>query len=162
MKNKFLRDFRNFAMKGNVIDMAVGVIIGGAFGKIVSSLVSDVIMPLVGILAGGVNLVDLHVVLKPEKVVDGVTHPAVVLSYGKFIQTAFDFMVIAFSIFVFLRALSYVETRRKKLLEKRKTAALAKSSSPDAAPASPSLGPAEEILSDIRDLLRKMNEKDMK
>lgn len=121
MKFRFLNDFRDFAVKGNVVDMAVGVIIGGAFGKIVSSLVSDIIMPLVGLMLGGVNLVDLEWVLKPETVADdGWVSPAIILSYGKFIQTAFDFIVIAFSIFVFLRLISYMRLKGKALMERKK------------------------------------------
>lgn len=90
-KSEFLQDFKAFAMRGNVIDMAVGVIIGGAFGKIISSVVADVIMPPLGLLVGGVNFTDLKLELKPAEMVDGVMQDAVTLNYGNFLQTAFDF-----------------------------------------------------------------------
>ena len=97
----FLADFKAFAMKGNIIDMAVGVIIGGAFGKIVSSLVNDVIMPCVGLLTGGINFTDLKATLH-EAVLDPTTQAvvkeAVELNYGMFIQNVVDFLIIAFSL----------------------------------------------------------------
>ena len=99
-KSTFLQDLKAFAMKGNVIDMAVGVIIGGAFGKIVSSVVADVIMPPLGLLVGGVNFTDLKWVMKPAEVVDGKEIAAVTLNYGNFLQATFDFLIIAFSIFL--------------------------------------------------------------
>ncbi len=86
MKSSFLADFKKFAMRGNVIDMAVGVIIGGAFGKIVSSVVADIIMPPLGLLIGGVNFTDLKWVMKGPEVVDGVEQAAVTLNYGNFLQ----------------------------------------------------------------------------
>lgn len=185
MKFRFLNDFRDFAVKGNVIDMAVGVIIGGAFGKIVSSLVSDIIMPLVGLILGGVNLVDLKWVLKPETLTDdGLVSPAIILSYGKFIQTAFDFIVIAFSIFVFLRVLSYMRLKGKALMEKKKAEkdrleSLSSTEENPSAEVHPHPvaerkqeqvvtdidngnckdGKSEEVLLEIRDLLKKMAEK---
>lgn len=137
--SSFLQDFKAFAMKGNVIDMAVGVIIGGAFGKIVSSIVADIIMPVVGLLVGGVNFSDLKLVLKPAEVVDGVEKAAVTLNYGNFLQVTFDFVVIAFSIFLFVRLISNLN-RKKKATE---------------APA-PAPAPSKEVLllSEIRDLLK--------
>ncbi|MCQ2201515.1 MAG: large-conductance mechanosensitive channel protein MscL [Bacteroidales bacterium] len=135
MASKFLQDFKNFAMKGNVVDMAVGVIIGGAFGKIVTSLVQDVIMPPIGLLVGGVNFKDLKVTLKEAS--DGVD--AVTLNYGNFLQTAFDFLIIAFSIFMMIRIIT-------KLTEKKKEEA------PAPAPAEPSN--EEKLLTEIRDLLK--------
>lgn len=117
MKTGFWRDFRDFSMKGNVMDLAVGVVIGGAFGKIVSSLVSDIIMPLVGFLAGGVNFAELQLTLKPERLVDGVVHPPVVLTYGKFLQAAFDFLVIAFSVFLFVRLMARLNRKRSSWME---------------------------------------------
>lgn len=137
--SSFLQDFKAFAMKGNVIDMAVGVIIGGAFGKIVSSIVADIIMPVVGLLVGGVNFADLKLVLKPAEVVDGVEKAAVTLNYGNFLQVTFDFVVIAFSIFLFVRLISNLN-RKKKATE---------------APA-PASAPSKEVLllSEIRDLLK--------
>ena len=105
-KNTFLQDFKAFAMKGNVIDMAVGVVIGGAFGKIVSSLVANVIMPPIGLLVGGVNFTDLKWVMKAAEIgADGKEiAPAVSLDYGQFLQATFDFLIIAFSIFLFIRS----------------------------------------------------------
>lgn len=135
MASKFLQDFKNFAMKGNVVDMAVGVIIGGAFGKIVTSLVQDVIMPPIGLLVGGVNFKDLKITLKEAS--DGVD--AVTLNYGNFLQTAFDFLIIAFSIFMMIRLIT-------KLTEKKKEEA------PAPAPAEPSN--EEKLLTEIRDLLK--------
>ena len=93
MKSSFWTDFKNFAMRGNVIDLAVGVIIGGAFGKIVSSLVADIIMPLLGVLVGGVNFTDLKWVLKAPREVNGVEQAAVTLNYGNFLQMTFDFLI---------------------------------------------------------------------
>ncbi len=144
MKSSFLSDFKKFAMRGNVIDMAVGVIIGGAFGKIVSSLVADVIMPLIGLVVGGVNFTDLKWVIKEAVVVDGVeTKAAATLNYGNFLQVTFDFLIIAFSIFLFIRLITKI-TERKKAEE------------PAPAPA-PAPEPSDEVklLGEIRDLLKK-------
>ena len=102
-KSTFLQDFKAFAMRGNVMDMAVGVIIGGAFGKIITSVVSDIIMPPIGLLVGGVNFTDLKWEMKPAQEIDGVMQEAVTLNYGNFLQTAFDFIIIAISIFIFIR-----------------------------------------------------------
>ena len=134
----FIKEFREFAMRGNVVDMAVGVIIGGAFGKIVSSLVADVFMPVLGILTGGVDFKDLKITLAQAV---GET-PAVTLNYGVFIQNVFDFIIIAFAIFMMIKALN----KLKKPVEE--------------APAEPSVeevkGPSqEELLTEIRDLLKK-------
>ena len=126
----FMKEFREFAMRGNVVDMAVGVIIGGAFGKIVSSLVADVVMPVLGIITGGVDFKDLKVVLA-EAV--GET-PAVTLNYGVFIQNIFDFIIIAFAIFMMIKGIN----KLKKPAEE--------------APAGPT---QEELLAEIRDLLKK-------
>lgn len=142
--NSFLQDFKAFAMKGNVIDMAVGVIIGGAFGKIVSSIVADVIMPPIGLLVGGVNFTDLKVELKPAELVDGVEKAAVTLNYGNFLQATFDFIIIAFSIFLFIRLIS-------KLNRKKEAA-----SAPAPAPAPDK---EEVLLTEIRDLLKQQAEK---
>ena len=125
----FLKEFREFAVRGNVVDMAVGVIIGGAFGKIVSSLVGDVVMPVLGILTGGVDFKDLKITLAQAV---GET-PAVTLNYGAFVQNVFDFVIIAFSIFMMIKGINKV----KKPVEKVK-------------------GPSqEELLTEIRDLLKK-------
>jgi len=107
-KSNLLQEFKTFAMKGNVVDMAVGVIIGGAFGKIVSSVVADIIMPPLGLLVGGVNFTDLKWVMKPAEIgVDGAEAvAAVTLNYGAFIQATFDFLIIAFSIFLFIKLIN--------------------------------------------------------
>ena len=112
-KSSFLQEFKAFAMKGNVIDMAVGVIIGGAFGKIVSSIVADVIMPPIGLLVGGVNFTDLKWVLKPAEMVDGKEIAAVPLNYGNFLQATFDFLIIAFSIFMFIKLITKLTEKKK-------------------------------------------------
>jgi large conductance mechanosensitive channel len=132
-----LQEFKEFAMKGNVVDLAVGVIIGGAFGKIVSSLVADVIMPPIGILMGGVDFTKLGVVLKDA--VDEKT-PAVMLNYGNFVQTIVDFTIVAFAIFMAI-----------KLMNKLKKAEVA---APEAPPA-----PTKEelLLTEIRDILKSKN-----
>ena len=141
-KNSFLQEFKAFAMKGNVIDMAVGVIIGGAFGKIVSSIVADVIMPPIGLLVGGVNFTDLKWVLKPAVLEDGKeVAAAVTLNYGNFLQVTFDFLIIAFSIFMFIKLLT-------KLTEKKKEEA------PATPPAPPAPSKEEVLLTEIRDLLK--------
>ena len=140
-KSEFLQDFKAFAMRGNVIDMAVGVIIGGAFGKIISSVVADVIMPPLGLLVGGVNFTDLKLELKPAEMVDGVMQDAVTLNYGNFLQTAFDFIIIALSIFLFVKLIG-------KLMRKKEE---------PAAPPAPSN--EEQLLTEIRDLLKKQSEK---
>lgn len=141
-KSEFLQDFKAFAMRGNVIDMAVGVIIGGAFGKIISSVVADVIMPPLGLLVGGVNFTDLKLELKPAEMVDGVMQDAVMLNYGNFLQTAFDFIIIALSIFLFVKLIG-------KLMRKKEEE--------PAAPPAPSK--EEQLLTEIRDLLKKQSEK---
>ncbi|MGY6274222.1 large-conductance mechanosensitive channel protein MscL [Methylomonas sp. MgM2] len=134
-----LQEFKEFVMRGNVVDMAVGVIIGGAFGKVVSSLVADVLMPPVGVLLGGVDFSDLSVTVKEaSKNAAGVDMPAVVIGYGKFIQTAIDFTIIAAAIFLMIKILN---SFKKKAEE---------------APAVPA-GPSneEKLLTEIRDLLKK-------
>lgn len=142
--SNFLKDFKEFAVKGNVIDMAVGVIIGGAFGKIVSSLVNDIIMPVVGLATGGVNFTELKATLH-EAVLDPSTQEivkeAVTLNYGMFIQNIVDFLIIAFSIFVALRVMM-------KFKKKEEEAAAAPA--PDPEPTK-----EEVLLTEIRDLLKK-------
>lgn len=142
-KSTFLQDFKTFAMKGNVVDMAVGVIIGGAFGKIVSSLVADLIMPMLGLLIGGVNFTDLKWVLKPAEMVDGKEVVAVSLNYGQFLQATFDFLIIAFSIFLFIRLITKITAK--------KTEEVSVTPPPPPAPA-----PTKEeiLLTEIRDLLK--------
>lgn len=144
-KSTFLQDFKAFAMKGNVIDMAVGVVIGGAFGKIVSSLVANVIMPPIGLLVGGVNFTDLKWVMKAaENGPDGkeIT-PAVSLDYGQFLQATFDFLIIAFSIFLFIRLINKLAAKKKE----------------EAPVAPPAPSKEEVLLAEIRDLLKEMEMK---
>lgn len=131
----FIKEFREFAMRGNVVDMAVGVIIGGAFGKIVSSLVADVFMPVLGILTGGVDFKDLKLVLQ-EAV--GET-PAVTLNYGLFVQNVFDFIIIAFAIFLMIKALNKLKKPEETVTE----------------PATVEPSNEEKLLTEIRDLLKK-------
>jgi large conductance mechanosensitive channel len=128
-----IQEFKAFASRGNVIDMAVGIIIGAAFGKIVSSFVGDVIMPPIGLILGGVDFSDLAVTLKAA---EG-DAPAVVIAYGKFIQTIIDFLIISFAIFMGLKA---INTLKKKQEEEA------------AAPAGPTKD--QELLTEIRDLLK--------
>lgn len=135
----FLSEFKTFAMRGNVVDLAVGVVIGAAFGKIVSSLVDGIVMPPIGLLIGGVNFSDLAVTLKEAQLAaDGsVAAAAVTLNYGAFLQTCFDFLIIAFAIFLVIKAMN---TLKKK--EEAKPAA----------PPEPSN--EEKLLAEIRDLLK--------
>lgn len=147
VKSKFLQDFKAFAMKGNVVDMAVGVIIGGAFGKIVTSMVNDIIMPPIGLLVGGVNFKDLKWIMKEEVLnADGVVETAAVtLNYGNFLQQTFDFLIIALSIFTMIRVIT-------KLTEKKKKEEAA-APAPAPAPA-PEPSAEEKLLTEIRDLLK--------
>ena len=135
-KGKFWSEFKEFAMKGNVIDMAVGVVIGGAFGKIVTSLVSDIIMPAVGALCGGLNFTDWKWVLK-EAVMKGeeVVKPEVAISWGNFLQVIFDFIIIALCIFFVIKGINKMKREEPKPEE-------------PAAPAGPT---QEELLAEIRD-----------
>jgi large conductance mechanosensitive channel len=129
---KLVDEFKAFVMKGNVVDMAIGIIIGAAFGKIISSAVSDIIMPPLGLLIGGVNFTDLKFIMKAATG----THPAVTWNYGNFLQVTFDFLIIAFAIFIIIKAI--VIARRKE------------------APAPPPAPTKEEaLLTEIRDLLKK-------
>ena len=135
----FVKEFKEFAMRGNVLDMAIGIVIGGAFGKIVSSFVADLMTPLLGLLVGGVNFSDLKIVLK-QAVMQGeeVISPEVVLGYGNFIQVIFDFLIIAFAIFMLLKAVNKFKRKKEEVPE---------------APAAP---PADvQLLTEIRDLLKK-------
>ena len=131
---KWLQEFKTFAVRGNVVDMAVGIVIGAAFGKIVSSFVADVIMPPIGLLIGGVDFSKLVITIKKATE----TTAAVTLNYGNFIQTVIDFVIIAFAIFMVIKAINTL---------KRKEAA--KPSEP------PLPSPEVTLLTDIRDILRK-------
>lgn len=134
---KLVDEFKAFAMKGNVTDMAVGIIIGAAFGKIVSSMVSDIIMPPLGLLIGGVNFTDLKLVMKAATD----AHPAVTWNYGNFLQVTFDFLIVAFAVFMVIKALN---AARKK-----------EEAKPAAPPAPPAPTKEESLLTEIRDLLKK-------
>lgn len=126
-------EFKEFAMRGNVVDMAVGIIIGGAFGKIVSSFVADVLMPPIGVLLGGVDFTGLSVQLVAAA---GET-PAVTLNYGNFIQTVVDFLIVAFAIFMVIKAMNSMKKKEEE------------------APAAPAAPPADiQLLTEIRDSLR--------
>ena len=136
-----LKEFKDFAMRGNVVDMAVGIVIGGAFGKIVASFVADVVMPPLGLLIGGVDFTELKITIK-DAVVDAagtVTTEAVSINYGSFIQTAVDFVIIAFAIFMVIKAMNSMKKKE------------------EAAPPPPPPGPTKEeiLLTEIRDLLKK-------
>jgi large conductance mechanosensitive channel len=109
---KLVKEFQEFAVKGNVVDMAVGVVIGAAFGKIVTSLVGDLIMPTIGVLLGGIDFTNFVIVLKPATT----TTPAVVVSYGKFLQTIFDFIIIAASMFTVINLMNKLKRRQQELL----------------------------------------------
>jgi large conductance mechanosensitive channel len=131
-----IKEFKEFAVKGNVVDMAVGIIIGAAFGKIVSSFVGDVIMPPIGVLLGGVDFSGLAITIK-EAVGES---PAVVISYGKFIQTVVDFTIIAFAVFVGVKSINSLKRKQ------------------EVAPKAPPAPSSEEILlTEIRDLLKEQN-----
>lgn len=106
-----LKEFKEFAMRGNVVDMAVGIVIGAAFGKIVSSLVGDIIMPPIGVLLGGVDFTNLACTVK-EAV--SATEPAVVISYGKFIQTVLDFIIVAFAIFMVVKGMNSLKKKKEE------------------------------------------------
>ena len=144
----FLSDFKAFAMRGNVIDMAVGVIIGGAFGKIVTSVVNDIIMPPLGLLVGGVNFTDLKLVMKPAELNEAGEEvvAAVTLNYGNFLQQTFDFLIIAFSIFLFISLIKRLSERMKK---EEEVVAPAPAPAPDPEPTN-----EEKLLAEIRDLLK--------
>jgi large conductance mechanosensitive channel len=132
---KLVDEFKAFALKGNVVDMAVGIIIGAAFGKIVSSLVSDVIMPPLGLLIGGVNFTDLRITLKAA---EG-SNPAVTMNYGNFLQVTFDFLIVAVAIFMVIKAMNRLNRKQD--------------SAPSPAPPAPSK--EEVLLAEIRDLLKR-------
>ena len=137
----FLKEFKAFALKGNVMDMAVGVIIGGAFGKIVTSLVNDVIMPPIGLLVGGVDFTDLKLTLKKAVVEAGAEiTPAVTWNYGAFIQQVVDFTILAFCVFMMVKIMN-------KLLKKEEA-------KPAPAPAPPAPSKEEVLLTEIRDILK--------
>lgn len=134
----FIKEFKTFAMRGNVVDMAVGIIIGAAFGKIVSSFVSDVIMPPIGVLLGGVDFKDLALTIKDATA----EQAAVLIKYGAFIQTVIDFLIIALAVFVGLKAMNSLQRKEDAAPE----------------PETPAAPTADiQLLTEIRDLLKKTN-----
>jgi len=139
----FLKEFKTFAMRGNVIDMAVGIIIGAAFGKIVSSLVADIVMPPIGLLVGGLDFTAIQITLK-DAVLDPasgeVAKAAVVMKIGTFIQTFVDFTLIAFAIFLMIKGINKLDRKKEE---------------PPAPTAPPPPTREEELLTEIRDLLKK-------
>jgi large conductance mechanosensitive channel len=139
-----MKEFKEFAMRGNVVDMAVGIVIGGAFGKIVSSLVKDVIMPPIGKLMGGVDFAQLKYIIQ-EAVMEGETVKVeeVAVRYGSFIQTILDFIIIAFAIFMVIRGMNKMKRKEEE--------------APAAPPAPPEPSKEELLLAEIRDELRKRN-----
>lgn len=131
-----IKEFKEFAMRGNVVDMAVGIIIGGAFGKIITSVVNDVLMPPVGLLLGGVDFKDLKIILQEAVVESEIAEVAI--GYGAFIQTVIDFIIIAFCIFMVIKGMNKMKKKKEEA---------------PAAPPAPSN--EEKLLSEIRDLLKK-------
>ena len=140
-KSKFIQEFRDFAIKGNALDMAVGVIIGGAFGKIVTSIVNDVIMPPIGWLIGGINFKDLKYDMPVNPLNEG--GEPVSIAYGSFLQTCFDFFIVAFCVFLMVRGLMKLSRKKK-----------------EEAPVKPAEPSAEvKLLTEIRDALKQKQEK---
>ena len=137
---KFINEFKEFAVKGNAVDMAVGVIIGGAFGKIVSSIVNDIIMPPIGYLIGGVKFTDLKAEL-PGAQLEGMVLEPVTINYGNFIQTTLDFLIVAFCVFLLVKFIA----RLSRIKKEEKPAEPAPAPEPSA---------EEKLLSEIRDLLK--------
>ena len=136
---KFINEFKAFAVKGNAVDMAVGVIIGGAFGKIVSSIVNDLIMPPIGWLIGGVNFSDLKITLPAEKIADGIEMQAATINYGSFIQNLIDFVIIAFCVFLLVKGINKLANKKQE--------------KPAPTPA-PEPSAEEKLLAEIRDLMK--------
>ena len=140
---KFFEEFKKFAMRGNVIDLAVGVVIGGAFGKITTSIVNDVIMPVIGVLTGGLNFGDWKIVLK-QAVLDAegaVLNPEVAITFGNTISVILDFIIIAFAVFCLVKGINSLHRKKEE--------------APAAPPAPPEPSAEEKLLTEIRDLLKK-------
>lgn len=146
-KSTFFQDFKKFIARGNVMDMAVAVVIGGAFGKIVTSLVNDIIMPLVGMATGGINFADMKYVLKTE-MVDGVETVVNSVNYGNFIQMIVDFIIVALCIFSVLRVVMKIQKKFEKPEEEEEE------KKEEEKPAEP-VETTDDILKDIRELLKK-------
>ncbi|MDX9883918.1 MAG: large-conductance mechanosensitive channel protein MscL [Prolixibacteraceae bacterium] len=139
---KLVKEFKDFAMRGNVVDMAVGIIIGGAFGKIIASLVNDVIMPPIGLLIGGIDFKDLKLAMTDDvlNAAGEIVTKGASLNYGMFIQTTLDFLIIAFAIFMAIKAMNRLKRKQE--------------AQPEPAPAPPQPTREEELLAEIRDLLK--------
>ncbi|MDB5257305.1 MAG: Large-conductance mechanosensitive channel [Chitinophagaceae bacterium] len=134
--SSFLKKFKDFAMRGNVVDLAVGIIIGAAFGKIVTSLVSDIIMPPIGVIVGGVDFEELKLPIHSAVDAAGKPLPPVTINYGTFLQTTVDFVIVAFAVFLLIQLI----TRLQKKEEDK--------------PAEPAVTNEEKLLTEIRDLLK--------
>jgi large conductance mechanosensitive channel len=143
MKNtrKFIDEFKAFAVRGNAVDMAVGIIIGGAFGKIVSSLVSDIVMPPIGVLIGGVKFTDLKFAINIASTnpTTGKVMEAVYINYGQFLQNTFDFLIVAFSVFLMVKMMSKIQPKKEEVKS------------------APEPTKEETLLTEIRDLLKEKN-----
>ena len=147
---KFLEEFKAFAMRGNVIDLAVGVVIGGAFGKITTSIVNDIIMPVIGVLTGGLNFSDWKIVLK-QAVLDAegaVANPEVAITFGNTIAVIVDFIIIAFAVFCMVKAINTMHAKAESLKKKEEEVAVEEPVSP------PEPSAEEKLLMEIRDLLK--------
>ena len=137
---KFFEEFKTFAMRGNVIDLAVGVVIGGAFGKITTSIVNDIIMPVIGVITGGLNFADWKIVLKQAVLEAGeVVNPEVAITFGNTIAVILDFIIIAFAVFCLVKGLNKLHKKKEE---------------PAAPPAPPEPSAEEKLLTEIRDLLK--------
>ena len=136
---KFFHEFKEFAMRGNVLDMAIGVVIGAAFGKITTSLVNDIIMPLIGLITGGIDLTHWNIVLNKAAVAAGDAAP-VMLGIGNLLAVVLDFIIVAFAMFLLVKAMNKLAALKKK--------------DEEPAPEEPAGPTTEELLSEIRDLLK--------
>ena len=143
----FLKEFKDFAIKGNAMDMAVGVIIGGAFGNIVNSIVNDIIMPPIGWLIGGVDFTNLKITLPKVETIPGVELVPASINYGNFIQVIINFLIVAFCVFMLLKGIKKAEELEEKVLDE--------APSEEEAPAAPEPTAEEKLLTEIRDLLAK-------
>ena len=138
---KFFEEFKKFAMRGNVIDLAVGVVIGGAFGKITTSIVNDIIMPVIGVLTGGLNFSDWKIVLKHAVEEAGeIVTPEVAITFGNTIAVILDFIIIAFAVFCLVKGINSLHRKKEE--------------APAAPPAPPEPSAEEKLLAEIRDLLK--------
>ena len=152
---KFMNEFKAFAMRGNVIDLAVGVVIGGAFGKITTSIVNDIIMPIIGVITGGLNFGDWKIVLK-QAILDAegaVVNPEVAITFGNTIAIILDFIIIAFAVFCLVKGINGLHAKAEALKKKEEEEAAAVEEPAPAVEPEPSA--EEKLLTEIRDLLKK-------